>query len=126
MKNGRREHGAASLVIGDCVALPQHMLPVTREVCSVHTPGASQGRGDATALMHQVCDEADRESITLVLWPNPFGDDIALSRAQLIEWYARRFGFVRLPGDVAMLARSPGATPRYLTPIAYAAAVSCG
>lgn len=117
MQNGVRTLGNASLTIDDCRALPRRMRPMTREVSSLRTPAASQQQGAATALMHQVCDEADEACITLVLWPKPFGA-IALSQAQLIEWYARRFGFVRLPGDVPMLARMPGSTPRYLTPVA--------
>lgn len=120
MQNGMRAHLAASLMVDDCRALPKRMRPVTREIRNLATKAPAQRTGAATALMHQVCAEADEAGITLVLWPKPFGY-IALSQAQLIAWYGRRFGFMRLPGDgLPMLARSPGATPRYLTPIAAA------
>lgn len=121
MKNGQRTHGAASLIVDDCRALPTKMRPVTREISHVHTPAEHQGKGDATELLHQVCREADLTGITLVLWPQPYGDDIALSRAQLIDWYSKRFGFVQIQPDPPLMARMPGATPHYLTPQAIAA-----
>lgn len=120
MKNGPREYEDSVLYVGDCKALPQRMRPVTREISSVHTPAASQGKGHATELMHRVCQEADLSGITLVLWLRPFGEDIALSTGQLAEWYAKRFGFVLLQADPPMMGRMPGSTPRHLTQIAQA------
>lgn len=123
MKNGQRTHNAASLIVDDCRALPVKMRPVTREIHHVYTPAAHQGQGDATELLHSVCAEADDAGITLVLWPQPYGDDIALSRQQLIDWYSKRFGFVQIQPDPPLMARMPGSTPHYLTPAAAAARV---
>lgn len=121
MQNGARSFNAASLHIGDCKALPVRMRPVTREISGLHTDAADQGRGDATTLMHRVCREADDQGITLLVWPNPFGDDMAMGRTQLIAWYARRFGFVQIQAAPPMMARMPWSTPQTLTPIASAA-----
>lgn len=119
MQNGVRTHLAASLVIGDCKALPKSMRPQTRELSHLQVPADKQGYGDATALMHLTCEEADRFGLTLVLWPRPFGD-IALSAGQLADWYARRFGFLLIQQDPPLMARMPGSTPHFLTPIAEA------
>lgn len=105
------------------VALPVKMRERTRELVSVHTEADAQHQGHATALMHEVCREADVAAVTLVLWPRPYGDDIALSRAQLIAWYAREFGFRLLQDDPPLMARAPWATPLRLTPTA--SAVAC-
>ncbi len=119
MQNGPRTYNAASLIVGDCKALPTRMRPLTREISQLQTEYESQGKGDATELMHRVCREADLVGITLVLWPRPYGD-IALSAGQLAEWYAKRFGFALIQATPPLMARMPGATPRYLTPIAQA------
>lgn len=120
MQNGARRFGAATVAIGDCKALPTAMRPLTREVRALQTPAESQGKGDATALMHRVCGEADADGLTLVLWPQPFGD-AGLGKTQLSAWYARRFGFITLPG-CELMARAPGSTPRYVAPVAAAVA----
>lgn len=85
-----------------------------RELASLEVPAAEQGKGYATSLLHKVCREADAAGIVLVLWPQPFGDHIALSRTQLIDWYARSFGFSVIQPDPVLMARLPGATPRML------------
>ena len=50
----------------------------------------------------------------LVLWPQPYGDDIAMSRDQLQAWYEREFGFAVVQPEPLMMARQPGGTPRLL------------
>lgn len=117
MQTGPRVLGSASLNVRVSVALPARMRDRTREITKLQTAADSQHTGEAGRLMEQVCDEADTHGITLVLWPRPFGD-IALSEAQLIAWYARRFGFVQIQPDPPMMARMPNSTPRYLTPVA--------
>lgn len=117
MNQGPRTLGAASLQVRTCKALPKSMREQTREIAHLHCDRDSQQQGEASKLLHQVCTEADDAGITLVLWPNPYGDDIALSQAQLIAWYARRFGFVQIQPSPPLMARAPGSTPRYLTPV---------
>ncbi len=123
MNQGPRTLGHASLQVRVCMALPQRMRDETREIAHLHCDRDAQGQGEASALLRQVCEEADAARMTLVLWPRPYGDDIALSQTQLVEWYARRFGFVQVQPDPPLMARMPGATPHYLTPAA--SAVAC-
>lgn len=116
MNQGPRTLGGASCQIRISMALPRELRPKTREVAHLHCERDSQNTGEATALMLQVCEEADKDNITLVLWPRPYGDDIALSQAQLIEWYAKRFGFWQIQPDPPLMARAPGSTPQFLNP----------
>ena len=99
------------------------MREQTREITRLACSRYEQGKGAATRLLEQVCDEADEAGITLVLWPRPYGDDIALSQSQLIDWYARRFGFIQVQPEPPLMARMPGATPHMLTVAASAAAL---
>lgn len=119
MNPGPRTLGNATLTIGECRALPKDMRAATRELSGLFVPIESRHSGHATALMHDVCSEADETGITLVLFVQPF-DDPDLSRAQLADWYARRFGFVPIQAEPLLMARMPGSTPRYLTGVAKA------
>jgi hypothetical protein len=63
-----------------------------------------------------VCREADAAGLVLVLSPQPFGDNINLSKEQLTDWYERSFGFAIIQHEpMVLMARMPGATPRLLT-----------
>lgn len=106
--------GPATCRIRRTVALPANMRERTRELCALEVPASEQGNGYATTLVHKVCRDADRAGIVLVLWPQPWGDNIALSRGQLADWYAREFGFIIIQPDPVLMARQPGATPRLL------------
>jgi len=100
------------------MALPKHLRDKTREITKVHTPAEMQGQGHASELLQAVCDEADEAGITLVLWPRPYGDDVALSAGQLRDWYAR-FGFRMIQPEPVLMARAPGLYTR-LAPVAAA------
>lgn len=114
METGQRRVGPATLRIRQTNALPERMRARTREVVSLEVPAAEQHKGYATTLMHKVCREADAVGIVLVLWPQPFGENISLSRGQLADWYAREFGFAAIQAEPILMARMPGATPRLL------------
>lgn len=116
MPTGERRVGAAVLRVRQCEALPVHMRPKTREIVNLETKFEEQGKGYATTLMYKVCREADAVGLVLVLSPQPWGDNINLSQAQLIEWYQLRFGFQLVQTKpMVLMARMPGATPRLLT-----------
>lgn len=114
MKTGDRAVGAASCRVRRTNAVPLEMRDGIREVCNVEVPAADQGKGYATTLMHKVCREADAAGIVLLLWPQPWGDNIAMSRDQLTSWYAERFGFAQIQAEPPLMARMVGATPRLL------------
>lgn len=116
MPTGERKVGAARCRVRQCTALPEHMRAKTREVVNVETTFAEQGKGYATTLLHKVCREADAAGLVLVLSPQPYGDNINLSKQQLEEWYARSFGFTVIQHEpMTLMARMPGATPRLLS-----------
>jgi GNAT superfamily N-acetyltransferase len=100
------------------MALPKRLRDRTREITKIHTPAKEQGQGHATELLSEVCDEADRAGLTLVLWPRPYGDDIALSHAMLQQWY-ESFGFRVIQPEPVFMARAPGLYTR-LAPVAAA------
>jgi N-acetylglutamate synthase-like GNAT family acetyltransferase len=106
--------GAATCRVRRTNAVPATMREGIREVACLQVPASEQGKGYATSLMHSVCREADAAGIVLVLWPQPFGDHIAMGKTQLIDWYARTFGFQVIQPDPVLMARMPGSTPRLL------------
>jgi hypothetical protein len=116
MPTGERKVGPARCRVRQCTALPERMRAKTREVVDVETPFDEQGKGYATTLLHKVCREADAAGLVLVLSPQPFGDNINLSKEQLTDWYERSFGFAIIQHEpMVLMARMPGATPRLLT-----------
>jgi len=119
---GARNHEGASLQVRISMALPKHMRDRTRELTKIHTAAEFQRQGYATQLVLNACEEADRDGITLVLWPRPYGDDIALSQAMLIRWY-ERFGFQVIQPDPVLMARPPGVLVQQLNVSASAVAL---
>lgn len=94
MRPGRRELWAASVMIGISQAVPQRMQAGTREVSHLHVPFAQRRKHLGTALLNLVCQEADANSITLLLIAQPY-DEGGPDESQLLAWYAR-FGFLEL------------------------------
>jgi GNAT superfamily N-acetyltransferase len=97
MKPGRRELGVASVMVSISDAVPEHMRARTREVSHLHVPAEYRRKHLATALMNLVCQEADANSITLLLIAQPY--DEGPDEDQLIDWYAK-FGFQMLQDSV--------------------------
>lgn len=99
---GLREHRSASLRIAIADGLPERMRKLTREVLSVRS--TNPRKGHATALMHEVCNEADKWWITLIVQPSKFDD--GMDDAKLVPFYSR-FGFVVFQNEPCLMARSP-------------------
>lgn len=100
MTPGLRQHKQATLRIAIPTGLPEHMQPHMREILSV-----ASGRprsGQATALMYQVCQEADTACKTLLLTVAPFGE--GMTAEQLQKWYTK-FGFGVIQDEPLMMAR---------------------
>lgn len=112
---GERTVGAASLVLRmPQVAKGDGSLRNLRELAELQVPSDEQRKGYATSLVHAICREADAAGIVLMLAPQPFGDNIAMSKDQLVDWYAREFGFMEFQAEPLLMARLPGATPSKL------------
>ena len=97
MTPGPRYHASASLRIAICEALPEPMHAGTREIINLRC--ANPRKGHATALMAEVCLEADKASIVLITQPGQFDD--GMTTEQLTKWYGR-MGFVALPHEPDM------------------------
>ena len=120
MKTGDRSVGPAKLRVRQCPALPPALQKATRELVNVETPFAEQGKGYMTTLIHKVCREADAANLVLVLTPQPYGDNVNLSKQQLEDWYARSFGFSVIQREpMTLMARMVNGTPQalQLTPV---------
>lgn len=98
MQTGLRTHKGASLRIAEPDCLPAHMRPHMRELLSVAS--ANPRKGHASALMHQVCQEADDARTTLLLTVAPFAE--GMTTEQLQKWY-ERFGFVVIQTEPALM-----------------------
>jgi predicted GNAT family acetyltransferase len=53
---------------------------------------SNRGKGIASRLFAEVCAEADREAVTLILFISPDGTSGSLDMKQLADWY-QRLGF---------------------------------
>lgn len=114
MQSGERKVGPCKLRIRQPPSIPGQMRTRIREIVDLETPAQHQGKGFATTLMHRVCQEADRANFVLILTPQPFGNNIAMSKQYLINWYAESFGFQVIQEEPTLMARMPGATPKML------------
>ena len=100
------EHASCEVVRNP--ELPPEMDRVL-EVVRVWTDPEHRKQGYATELMKAVCDDADAESIVLILQPRPFGHMHGLKALE--GWY-KRFGFVRTQDNPVLMARAPSFRPR--------------
>lgn len=98
METGRRDYKQASLRIAIPTSLPAHMQPHMRELLSVSS--GNPRKGHATALMYQVCQEADDARMTLLIQVDPFDD--GMTKEQLQKWYDK-FGFEVIQTEPALL-----------------------
>jgi hypothetical protein len=99
MNPGLRVHGGASVRVAIAQGLPVQMWEQTRELIDLQS--ANRRRGEASALLHTVCAEADRAWLTLLIMPQE-GDDVD----KLRRFYTR-FGFVEIQSDPCLMARDP-------------------
>lgn len=103
MTPGARAFKQASCRIVIAEGLPEDMRAGTREVVAVASEDQRKGHG--SALMYQICAEADVDGIVLVLMPKPEGP--GMTEDALEAWY-QRFGFVTVQTEpVRLMARQP-------------------
>jgi len=113
---GQQSRGSASCMVSKTVQVPLSMRESIREVSRVYTPKADRGQGLATALMRDLCEQADALHLALLIHVQPYSDS-EMDAAQLEAWYAR-FGFQVFQEFPKLMARPVGSTPRVLKPIA--------
>lgn len=109
---GKYQSGHATCVLKRSAQIPVEMRDGIRELSALETPVEHRKHGDASKLLHDVCEEADRQNLVILLHCEPFGD-IELGASQLQAWY-ERFGFMVIQDEPKLMARMVGATPRVL------------
>lgn len=72
-------------------------------VSGVETRSSQRGNGAGSRLLAQICADADREDVTLILMVSSDCTPGSLTNEQLTEWY-RRHGFIQMAdiGEFAM------------------------
>lgn len=101
MKIGPRHYNGASCHIM-AVDLPAHIARLSRQLTQLHVPIHKRHQGLATALMRNVCLEADREGMMLMLEAKP---EPPHTPAEAESFYAR-FGFQTIQtSPIRLMAR---------------------
>lgn len=78
----------------------------------------NNGEGHASAVLKKVCEDADREGITLILQVAP-DDDCRMTEYQLADWYGRNgFQFVapETPPFMEWMVRPPELAAKKIDP----------
>lgn len=82
------------------------MVPNTRTITRIIVGDETQrGMGFGSAMLRQVCTDADTEGVTLTLELNPYGP---LDYDDLVAWY-RRYGFNFMHRYAGLMVRRPHA-----------------
>jgi GNAT superfamily N-acetyltransferase len=110
MPAGRRAHKSATCRVDIPEGLPQDMRDGIREIVAVES--SNPRKGHATALMHELCTDADAAGIVLLLRPHPFAP--GMDSEQLVNWYTR-FGFEPIQGEPVLMARPVRVHGRFRT-----------
>lgn len=103
MKPGTYTNGPASCRLSYNTSIPAHLRGQCLEISHVLTPEGERKKGYANALIAEICHNADVDSLCLLIMPQPFSDSPCLSKAELADWYARRFGFFSFQDSPALL-----------------------
>jgi len=107
LKPGRYTSGPAMCKLKYSQAVPGHLRGRLREITHLVVPDEFRRQGHANRLIGYLCCQADDDSITLLVMPNPW-DIPELSRSELSDWYQRSHGFVILQLEpVPLLVRQP-------------------
>jgi hypothetical protein len=107
MHAGLRTHRSASLRVAEPEALPADMRAQVRELVDVRS--TNPRKGHASGLMFNVCHEADKAWLTLIVAVRPFAEGMTM--AQLQRWYGKH-GFVEIQHSPCLMARSPVMVPK--------------
>lgn len=102
MTPGPRNYKQASLRVAIPEGLPDEYHDGIRELVSVLSE--QRGNGDATALMHSVCAEADMARKVLLLLVRPFAD--GMDEERLCKFYEKH-GFQVVQEEPCLMARQP-------------------
>lgn len=100
-KHYSNKHSSAEVVDAKIKGAPGLM-----QVIRVWTDVRQRRSGSASALMDEICADADAESKVLMLYPKAFGSCDRPPVDTLIEWYGS-FGFSIIQENPTLMARMP-------------------
>jgi predicted GNAT family acetyltransferase len=86
--------------------LPSHLR--VREVVALFTEPEQRNKGYATELMKEVCAEADKCAIVLILKPERYGNTGGHKNLQA---FYQKLGFVKVQQKPVLMARAPVFNP---------------
>lgn len=95
MKPGPRSNLSASLRISYTTLVPANLRGNLREV--THFEATEPGQGHGTALLQQVCQEADKAGVVLMLMPT----------TDRLAFFYGRHGFKPIQAEPAVMMRIP-------------------
>lgn len=96
MKPGTITLGNASIHVGYSGVIKANKRGLLRELSEFHVPESHRGNGEGTALLADVCEQADQEGLILM---------ITADTPRLCDFYARH-GFVVVQDEgVILMAR---------------------
>jgi ribosomal protein S18 acetylase RimI-like enzyme len=101
MKTGIRTHGGASLRVRYSQAVESSLRGLIRELTDVKTDPKHRGKGHASKLLDEVCAEASKEHVALMVKVKPFGKS-KMDAQKLMFWYARK-GFELIQSEPSIL-----------------------
>ncbi len=98
MKTGTVQLNNASAHIGYPQVIPPNKRGHSREITELFVPETHRGKGEATALLESICEQADQDQILLIL----------MADTEKLESFYKRFDFVTIQRENAILmARQP-------------------
>lgn len=100
MKTGTIQLGNASLHLGYSQIVPPTKRGMAREITELFVPEEFRGKGEATALLNDVCDQADTAGLLLLL----------IADSKELGLFYERFGFAAIQQHPILMVRTPKAT----------------
>jgi predicted GNAT family N-acyltransferase len=97
MKPGTITLGNASLHIGYPQIIAANQRGHAREITGFIVPEEHRGKGEGSALLQDVCEQADQDKLLLI---------ITADTLRLASFYAKH-GFVAIQANPILMARSP-------------------
>lgn len=98
MKIGTIQLGKASAHIGYPQVIPPNKRGNSREITELFVPVEHRGKGAASALLNDICIQADQDEILIIL----------MADTKQLENFYSRFNFVTIQSNsVILMARQP-------------------
>lgn len=95
MKPGTIEMDGARLDLSYPAIVPPELRNNVLEISNLLTESAVRRQNRASALMQEVCQQADQDRKWLIVLVGAY-DQGGPSTEQLTDWYTRKFGFTAL------------------------------